>query len=170
MLKPLGALLLALGGLALGLSIAEERRRRVRVLEHWSAALRAMAAELDFRLPTTEELLCRAAETAPAPVNAALLQSAEGLTALGETPFEEIWRASLTLCVPPLCGEDMDLLARLGGVLGRCDAQSQRAALEQTASALTRRGEHAREELTKNGRAFGTAGLSLGLFAAILLL
>lgn len=170
MLKLLGAVLLSLGGLMLGVGAVEERRRRVRALEDWRGALGAMAAELTFRLPTMEELLERAARAAAGAAEEPLAQAARGLKDLAERPFEEIWRSALAIGAPPLNREDLVLLARLGGVLGRYDAQTQRRELEETMEELTRRAETARGELARSGRAFGVAGLSLGMFTAILLL
>lgn len=166
----MGVVLLTLGGLILGVGAVEERRRRVRALEDWRGALGAMAAELAFRLPTMEELLKRAAGVAAGAAGEPLKRAAQGLNALAERPFEEIWRSALAVGAPPLNGEDLVLLARLGGVLGRYDAQTQRRELEETMEELTHRAETARGELARSGRAFGVAGLSLGMFTAILLL
>ncbi len=170
MLKLLGALLLMGCGLALGLDPAGELRRRAAALEGWRGALELMGAELEFSLPPMGELLVRSARGAPEPVRRGLDQAAEGLGELGERPFSDIWIGALESCAPPLTREDLELLGRLGSVLGRYDGQSQRQTVERVAGELAARERRLREELRRSGKAWIATGLSLGAFAAILLL
>jgi len=169
-LKLLGALLLAGGGLALGLGAAEERSRRAAALGSWRSALALLSAELAFCLPPMGELLENTARRAQEPAKTALLAAARGLERLGEMPFETVWGEALQTCVPPLAPEDIELLAPLGSVLGRYDGESQRRAVEEVGAALEAREGQVRAELRQGGKAWAAAGLSLGLFAAILLL
>lgn len=170
MLRLVGVLLLAGGGLALGLGAAEERSRRQAALDSWRAALALLAAELAFRLPPMEELLTAGARQAPEPARRALLTAAGELEHLGEKSFATIWAQALQTCAPPLAPEDVELLSRLGAVLGRYDGESQRRAVERAGAELEERAAQVREELRRGGKAWAAAGLSLGLFAAILLL
>lgn len=170
MLKLLGVLLLAGGGLSLGLGAVEERFRRAAALGSWRTALALFSAELAFRLPPMGELLETVAHRAQEPAGTALLTAAQGLEKLGERPFETIWGEALQTCVPPLAPEDIDLLTPLGTVLGRYDGESQRRAVEEVGAALEARESQVRAELRQGGKAWAAAGLSLGLFAAILLL
>lgn len=170
MLRLLGALLLTGCGLALGLGAVGKFQRRAAALEGWCGALELLGAELEFSLPPMNELLIRASRAASGPVKGSLQAAAEGLASLGEQPFEDIWRQALSRCVPPLIREDVELLGRLGSVLGRYDGQSQRQAVEQVRTELGARERHVREELRQSGKAWAAAGMSLGAFAAILLL
>lgn len=170
MLRLMGALLLAGGGLALGLGAVEERSRRAAALDSWRAALALLSAELAFRLPPMGELLEIAAQRASEPARTALLTAERDLAWLGEKPFEVIWREALQTCVPPLASEDVELLSSLGAVLGRYDGESQRRAAEWAGAAMEERAAQVREELRRSGKAWAAAGLSLGLFVAILLL
>ena len=170
MLRLLGVLLLVGCGSALGLGAVGTLQRRAAALESWRGALELLRAELEFSLPPMRELLLRSAQTAPEPVKGCLNTAAHGLEELGERSFGEIWDRALGGCVPPLTEEDVDILGRLGGVLGRYDAQSQRQAVERAGRELDGRARCAREELRRSGKAWAAAGLSLGVFAAILLL
>ena len=170
MLRLVGALLLAGGGLALGLGAAEERERRRAALDSWRAALALLAAELAFRLPPMEELLHLGARRASEPARTALLTAAGELEHLGEKSFEAIWGQALQTCAPPLVPEDIELLSRLGAVLGRYDGESQRQAVERAGAELEIRAAQVREELRRGGKTWAAVGLSLGLFTAILLL
>lgn len=170
MMRLFGALLLTGCGLALGLGAVGSARRRSAALEGWQGALELMGAELEFALPPMGELLRRSARAADQPVKGCLNAAADGLTALGERPFSDIWEQALEGCSPPLTEADMELLGRLGGILGRYDAQSQRRAVARTEAELSERALRVREELRRSGKAWAAAGLSLGAFTAILLL
>lgn len=170
MLRLLGALLLTGCGLALGLGAVGMLQRRAAALAGWRGALELLGAELEFSLPPMNELLIRASGAAGEPVKGSLRAAAEGLTALGEQSFEDIWSQALSRCAPPLLREDVELLGRLGSLLGRYDGQSQRQAVEQVRKELDARERHVREELRQSGKAWAAAGVSLGAFAAILLL
>ena len=170
MWKLIGAALLTGGGLWMGLQAAGELSRRVRALESWANALAFLEGELSFRLPDLPQLLEELSRRAPGPAGEAILSAFRGLFRLGEVSFEEIWSQALAQETGALTADDLEVLSRLGGVLGRCGWEEQRAAVERTRLMLERREVQLREDMGRKGRAYGALGLSLGAFATILLL
>jgi len=169
MLKLFGAVLLTGGGLALGLGAVNELSRRLETLTAFSTALGLLERELVLRAPSTPELLETLAERAPAPANSFFAACQKGMSSLGETSFQAIWTSSLS-ALPMLEREDRDPLLALGASLGRYDAGEQRRAAEQARRQLEEAAQRVWERRRREGRSYGALGLSLGLFATILLL
>jgi len=170
MLKLLGAVLLTFGGLWAGLNAAGDLRRRVRDLEAWSAALGLLESELRFSLPAMPELMATLARRSGGSPRDVLAAVAAGLDRLGEKPFEELWTEAVTAGAGALTGEDVDVLCRLGPVLGRYGWEDQCRAAEAARRELDDHAAQARAELERRGKTYGTLGASLGAFAAILLM
>jgi len=170
MWKLMGGALLTGGGLWIGLRAAGELRRRAEALESWAHALALLAGELSFRLPDLPQLLEDLSRRCPGPAGESLAAVGGDLPRLGEETFETLWAQALARTAGPLTGEDLEPLLRLGGLLGRCGWEEQRAAAERTRRELEGRAARLREDLGRKGRAYGTLGLSLGAFVTILLL
>lgn len=170
MLKLLGACLVTGGGLWAGLSAAGDLRRRAGALEAWRDALGLLESELRFTLPALPELMEALARCARAPAGETFDALAEELDRLGEKPFEELWDAALEAHPGALSAEDVDVLRRLGRVLGRYGGEDQCRAAQAVRMDLDRRALQVREELERKGKAYGTLGAGLGAFLTILLL
>lgn len=166
----LGALLVTLGGLWMGLKGAWELSCRARALSSWENALELWEGELSFRLPDLPGLLEDLSRRAAEPAGSALAAVRPGLSQLGERSFGEIWEEALAQVPGGLDGEDLELLGRLGGILGRCGWDEQRSAVERTRLALEERARDLRQERQGRERTRCVLGLALGAFAAILLL
>lgn len=166
----MGALLLTLGGLWAGIGAAGELSRRCRALESWETALELWTGELAFRLPDLPGLLEDLSRRAPAPAGEALAAARLGLSQLGERSVGEIWTEALAGAPGGLDRGDLEILDRLGGILGRCGGEEQRRAVERTRLALEDRSRLLREERQGRERTRCVLGLSLGAFAALLLL
>jgi len=169
MLKLLGAALVTLCGLALGLDAVGSLARRERALRSLCAALTILERELAFRLPPLPELFRELGAQSPPPAAELFARCAGDLERLGERPFAQLWTAAAE-SLPDLTGEDRAILAQLGAVLGRWDAHDQRQAVEEVRLRLSEQAAQAASRRGREGRAYGVLGLSLGLFTAIVLL
>ena len=87
MIRLLGALLLLLGGLALGLIPVGELSNRVKTLESWIDALLLMEGELAFSLPAMPQLLDALSAKALSPAGETFTRVRKGLEELGERTF-----------------------------------------------------------------------------------
>lgn len=170
MAKGLGALLVIGGGLWMGLGWSRDRARRAAALEAWCAALAILEEELAFRLPAIPELLESLAGRAEFPVRETLMAILERLDELGEKPFRDIWGEEILRRSGELDRGDREILCRLGETLGRCGWEDQRQAAGTVRQSLCARSGQVREELRREGRAYGALGLALGAFLTILLL
>lgn len=166
----LGAILLAAGGLGMGLSAAREISRRLETLESWIHALALMEGELSFSLPDLPRLLEDLSRRCPGPAGRALATVLAGLDGLGERSFSQIWNQSLGGTAGSLGEEDLELLYRLGGLLGYGGGEERRRAAERTRRLLEKRATELRGSRERKGRTYGVLGLSLGCLLAILLL
>lgn len=169
MIRLTGALLLLLGGLALGLIPVWELSRRAVALRAWGDALLLLKGELSFALPAMPQLVETLRSKALPPAGETFAQVGKGLGALGERSFSEIWTQAVTR-YGGLQGEDLAPLLRLGETLGRYDREDRDRVIETVREQLSCREEHCREELKNKGRAYGALGLSLGAFFIIFLL
>lgn len=170
MLKLLGAALLTAGGAWLGLGAAGELSGRARALDAWGDALELMENELAFRLPAMPELMERLSHSARPPAREVFTALQTGLTRLGESSFEELWRGALDAHPGGLAGEELDTLKALGAVLGRYSWADQCRGLESARRVLAERAAQTREELGRKGKAYTATGVALGAFVTILLL
>lgn len=170
MLKLLGAVLLTGGGLTLGLKAVGGLVRRAEALSAFSAALGLLEGELALRSPPMPDLLDILARQAKPPAAEFFDVCGRGLAGLGESSFREIWARALESLEGALDREDRDILLELGPVLGRYDGEEQRRAVSGVRQRLAGQEKLVRDKLRREGRAYGTLGLTLGLFLTILLL
>lgn len=170
MIRLTGAVMLAAGAAALGLAAVARLEGRVRDLRGAIAGLEGMRLALTSCLAPLDEMLSAAAEAAEGRARAVFSYCGEGLKKSGRQRFGALWYAALEEL--PLCLEEQDLeaLRPLGGVLGRYDGDSQAQALSRSISLLKGQLDSAVEQRRSQGKVYGTVGISVGLFLAILLI
>lgn len=166
----MGALLLMGGGLYLGLGRAAALARRCAALNAWCAALERWEGELAFRLPAMPELLKTLSAKAASPAKEVLAAAREGMGDLGEQPFSAIWTRAVDEHSEALAPADRELLCRLGDLPGRWGWEDQRRGVETLRQALGAREAQLRAGLGREGKVYGTLGLSMGALLTILLL
>lgn len=166
----MGVALLLGGGLWLGLGAAGELRQRVCALDAWIASLASMENELAFRLPDLPDLLNTLAHRVEHPAREVFEAVCARLEELGLVPFDGLWQEALSVHPGGLSRGDVEVLSRLGNVLGRYGWEDQRRVIGLARKELeTRRGE-AQRELKQKGRARVALGLTVGGFLTILLI
>ena len=157
-LRLLGGALLALSGALLGREkrrALEQRARRTREL---AAALGRLAAELETLQSPLEEIFSRASDEPMFRLVAA---------GFGTEPLERLWRRASE--VQGLGAPERDCLARLGGVLGRCEAPRQCAEIALVRARLSEAADALERELDARGRRYDGLGAALGAMVAALL-
>lgn len=169
MVRLVGAALLILGGLGLGLAAAGRLSARVRDLRELESAVETLERELGWRLAPLPEGLLRAAEGAAGGTARLFRLCAEEAVRLNGRSFRQVWAACIGDAQLCLDREDAAILAELGSVLGRYDGDSQRQALERAAERLAGQRERAVERRDRLGRLYGILGAGGGLLLVILL-
>lgn len=170
MLRAVGVLLLAGSGLALGLGAVERLTRQCRELSDLAGALSRAEAELTLSVPSTPALLEGLAHQSSGRAGAFFRFCLEHLNQLGEREFSAIWSDALTasgLSLPQAIRGQMEAL---GQALGRYDTEQLLRCCSQTRKSLESEAGRLREELRSQGKVYGTLGLTMGIFCAILLL
>ena len=155
MIRALGAALVAFGALWAGWRAVEELRGRVRAAEAVIDGLELLEQELWERGTALPELLEDLSSRTREPASAL---------------FSRCARAWLTAELAELSPEGRAALLPLGEVLGRYEADGQRAALKRAEEALERERERAEKERDRMGRVYQTLSLAGGAFLVILLL
>ena len=169
--------MVAFGALWAGWRAVEELRGRVRAAEAVIDGLELLERELWERGTALPELLeelevrgyrGRASRTRE-PASALFSRCARACRELDRAPFGDSWRR-LTAELAELSPEGRAALLPLGEVLGRYEADGQRAALKRAEEALERERERAEKERDRMGRVYQTLSLAGGAFLVILLL
>ena len=171
MLRLAGALLLTAGAAGVGLCAAGQLEERVKSLRSLVAGLEILGRQLAFRRAAMPELMERTACQTEEPARYLFAYCREHLEELGEQTFGAIWaQAAEEEPGLLLAQEERAVLAELGEVLGRYDADDQIAALGRTVDALRVCLTRAQEERRRLGRVYTALGVGSGAMLAILLL
>ena len=155
---------------ALGMSAAGELSARVRDLDQLILSLKSMEWELHSRRSPLPQVLRRTMSCMSGAVKEFYLLAISGLERRNGLPFSVIWAEAAEAAGLHLTDRDLSLLLEAGRVLGRSDADSQCAALNETRLALSRALEEAKEEQSRMGRVYGTLGVASGVFLTMILL
>ena len=171
MLRLVGALLLTSGAAGLGLCAAGQLGDRVRSLRSLVGGLEILRRELSFRRTAMPELMERTARQSSEPARYLFARCRDHLEELGERSFGQIWARAVE-AEPELLltREEGAVLAELGQVLGRYDADGQIAALERAEEGLKACLTRAEEDRRRLGRVYTALGVGSGAMLAILLL
>ncbi len=168
MLKWAGALLLAGGCTAAGMQAAARLTRRLTVIESWQTAVSQMAAELRCRNSALPDLVAQLARGGPLPLKSQFEVLAAKLKAPGDRRYAEVWRVwAMAL---PLGGEEREVVASVGEVLGRYELDSQLSALEGVSARLAQCQQRARGRRERLAKLYAMSGALGGLAAVIVLL
>lgn len=169
MLKWLGVLLMASGGMMTGASASARLQRRVRVLSAMLTALELLKGEIVTLLTPLPEATARIADMEQLEVQPLFRHLEAELPALGEQSFAVLWERAVDGSGLPFSAEERRCLLQLGESLGRFDADVQAAALSRCMQMLERFLADAQTKADGDGRLCRGLGLSGGLMLAILL-
>lgn len=170
MLKLVGVILLLAGSVGVGLSVVRRLESRVIALRALTDALEVMERELDFRIPTMEELILETARRSKAPASRFLNACARGMGEEQGRPLFTLWKEKAMDELPELAPCDLDALFVLGGILGRYDAEGQQNAIATARARLLNCLSEALEERRRKGRIYAALSITAGMFVVILLI
>ncbi len=153
----------------LGFAHAMHLRHKLLCLRALTAALQTMARELSFSLTPIPELLRCLAATEKGRLRDFFCRCEAAFLTRDEEHFRDIWSRMLRESGLPLDAEALRVLDRVGEVLGRYDAESQREGILYAQEQLEKLGQAAAEDSVRLGRLSVVLGCSLGAFLIILL-
>lgn len=165
-MRALGALLLSMGGLLVGLSAAGRLRTRARALREMEKTMALAGYAIGRFRMTTPALAGELAGSAPGAGAALFARLAAAMKARGDLPLDTLWRGAL---------EDVEPAARscllaFGAVLGRYGAGEQMQAAERCRMELDTLAAAAEEQAARSGRVYVAVGAAVGTAAAIVML
>lgn len=165
----LGACLVVAGGALYGLGMARVLQARVREIGDLITALDALEHEIAGLYTPLPEAFSRAARSSRGAVRRLFVTLGKRLAGAASVP--DAWRAAVDGWSPTasLGPEELDILAGLGGVIGRTGAPEQARALRYAAQRLQRVRERLERDLDKQLRLRLYLGVAGGITLAILL-
>ena len=171
MIRIIGALLLVGGAAVIGLGASWELSVRARVLGGFLSALDMMRSEIGSCLTPICELMERLSNETVSPLDSFFKVCGEKKYEKPDVSFSIIWRKNLKhaeyLKLKP---NEREVLAELGGVLGRYDADKQISAishLQRRVQSLWQSAENDRKSL---GKLYAKLGLICGVSVVIVLI
>lgn len=170
MVRIIGAGLLLTASTALGFSAAAELRAHVRELEQFIGSFELMERELKGRLTPLPELLRLAANTMKTSVKEFYLLCSALCAKKQDRSFSFIWKNALRAVQLRLTEPELQVVESLGEVLGRYDAGSQIAALQEASERLKGELAAAKERQIHMGKVYGALGMTAGMFLVIILI
>ena len=169
MIRVFGAALIAAGGGWLGFQAAAGLRRQARAVRQMEAGLALLERELELNAPSLPRLLERGAAHSEGPAKALFEACLRGLDNLDREGFSHLWRRQVRERTG-LTPEGQAVLAPLGDILGRYEADCQREALSAARRRLEELAARSEADSRRQGRVYQALGLSGGAFLVILLL
>ncbi len=164
MIRAIGAALLMLGSLGLGVRGYLTSGARAREIADYGAMLELLRCEIELRLAPIEQALETAGRMGAADrfVEAVL----SGVRRRGGAYVGDAWSEAL----PIAPREIRPALSKLAPVLGRYDGEEQGRALEDARRMVEQQRSAADSEHRRNGRLYITFGICGGVAATVLLL
>lgn len=167
-MKAAGALMVVLSCSVFGFSMAQSLRKRAEFLHSLVRLLTMMRNELcTSLLPVRDvmDILSRNGNGSAREFFASCLKQ------LGDCDFKTAWTAAaLGSRVWGMDNEECSMLAELGGVIGRYEADKQRELIDRTAEYFDRRARLADEEKRRQYKLRAALGIGSGLMLAILMI
>ena len=132
----LGALLIAGGSLAIGLSFVAGEHKKLNNLSSLLLMLREMRGELESRASPLPQLMERLSRSSGGAAGDFARELCSRMGELGEKEFSIIWSESLDAAIPALDRDEAEPLHTLGRSLGRYELSRQLAELDGCICAL----------------------------------
>ncbi len=165
-----GAILVAGGAAAAGLTAIQRLGSHVRLLSALVNALEVMQSEIYFNLVALPELIGQLARRAAPPARPFFAHASKQMKLLGEESFQTLWHKALSETGAEWRTAEKDVLMDLGGLLGRYDSEAQSRAISYAKERMSELLAKAEDERARQSRIYGTLGVACGLAIVIILI
>lgn len=167
----IGASLIVLGGSLYGLALARTLHARLREVRDLVDALHLLAAEIAHVRAPLPEALERVARASRGTVRVLFSELGAAVARCSEGPIGGVWSAVLAAWSDQssLEGEEIDVLQRLGGLIGRTGVDDQVRALRHAAERLGTIANRLESSVERDARLRLYLGVAGGVTLAILL-
>ncbi|MBR5543433.1 MAG: stage III sporulation protein AB [Oscillospiraceae bacterium] len=168
MIKIIGAIILVGAAAVLGFSAAANLNTRERVLSGFSRALDIMHSEIGQYLTPLDELMSKLSGISPVPLDGFFKQCFEEMKNKPDTPFRFIWVKNIKHAdYLRLRGEETEVIAALGNVLGRYSAEEQKLAIEHASRCVESMSQSASRDRKRLGGFYAKLGIICGIAVVI---
>ena len=170
MLQIIGAILVTASTTAVGLAAVQRLGARVTLLSGVVHALEYMQTEIYFNLTPLPVILEHLSRTAAEPLRPFFARCFSYMDRLGDSSFSSLWQCAIQESRSELTGPEAQLLADMGSMLGRYDAEAQSRAISYARTRVEGLLESAEKEKTRQSRIYGVLGVMCGLAIVIILI
>ena len=171
MLKLIGAAIVILSCLAMGIESSLSVRNGIKSLSSLVSSMELMKDEICERLTPMPELLELLVQRAERPAASFYANCLRALTSEKAESFAESWRIALVQTRElQLTPDEALCFGELGKTLGRYDADNQREAITRTQGRMAEYLRRAESERAQKGKVCAALGLSAGLMLVIILM
>lgn len=169
-MRIVGIIAIVASCLAIGRMRVKSFKEEMRILDALSKGIQVMRAELSCRLCPMEELLSMAAGQAGTEAASFFHTCADGLSALSEKSFAQVWTEACRKKLSMLSEENFSQLAALGASLGRYELDEQLAACDRYLLCTEDKLKSMREKLPEMQRLSLALSAAAGVFLCLLIL
>ena len=169
-MRAIGATVILLAALSLGVAEFREKERHRRCLQQLCTALDLLEAELGTNAKPLADVFQELASRSKGDMLRFFRFLSDGFAYLDRISFFELWKEAVCVCLPRLTSGEREELLRLGGVLGKYELSRQCAALRQCAAFLGEELDRQRAHGRREDKLVMALPTALGLLLVILLL
>lgn len=170
MIRWLGAVMILCASSAVGIRMAGEVRKSLKLYQSLIAGLRQMESEIAYRSLPLGELLASQSEQFPPPLKEVFADASRRIGLSPGVPFGIHMRRAVQTVSDRLPSAMAEILCDLSDQMGREDPAAQTAALEAAADRANRELEEIRRGKKERCRNYETIGVCAGLALAVILI
>ena len=168
MVKIIGSIMLVLGAGLLGTLASMNLTVRERVLSGFARSLDLMHSEIGDYLTPLSELMLKLSQASAAPLDIFFKNCLNEMNEKPDMPFRLIWVKNIKRAdYLKLRGEETEVIANLGNVLGRYGAREQKIAIEHAARCIESMSATAERDKKKLGGLYTKLGFLCGIAIVI---
>ncbi len=168
MIRVIGAILVTAATTSVGLSVVQRLSQRVRILSGLIAALETIQSEIYFNLTPLPLIVEQLAERSAEAVRPFFKTCAVCMRRLEDQSFAALWRHAVLEHQSNFRQAEAQLLADLGGTLGKYDVETQARSIANTRNRLEALRDEAEKERARQGKVYSMLGVMCGLTIVII--
>ena len=153
--------------LIIGFLISKKYSNRVEILKEFKNAINILETKMKFTYEPLREIFDEISNLSSDSISNIFLNANKKMENL---PASDAWQEAVSSSNLDLKDEDINVLSRMGKMLGKTDLEGQVSEIELTLSFLDNQIKNAEEEKTKNSKLYKTLGVTLGLAIIIILM
>lgn len=165
-LKSIMLIMIVLASMLIGILISKKYSKRVEELREIKTALNMLETKIRFTYEPLPEVFNQIASTTSQNIGEIFSKASFNMK---DMVAQEAWEKALEETNLNLNQEDLNILKKMGNLLGKTDADGQISEIRLTNSFVNMQINKAEEEKNKNAKMYRTLGTVIGLAIVIIL-